>query len=124
MEKWIYLMIGGLTGTAARYGLTGLVSQKAGAGFPWGTIAVNIAGCFLVGFLDVFLGKKFSLSPQYRLLLMTGFCGAFTTFSALMLETSQLLKSGGFLSAAGNVMISVGLGFAVLWLGAAIADFI
>ena len=122
MVKWVYLLIGGLVGTAARYGLAGFVSQRASAGFPWGTLAVNLIGCFVVGFLDIIFEKKFLLSPNYRILLMTGFCGAFTTFSTLMLETSNLLKENEFLYAFGNVAISFGIGFVAFKLGAVIAE--
>jgi len=124
MEKWIYLLLGGLVGTASRYGLAGVVSQKMGAGFPWGTMAVNITGCFVIGFLDVIFEKKFLMSPNYRILLMTGFCGAFTTFSTLMLETSNLLKENEFMYAFGNVAISFVIGFAAFKIGAVIAEFI
>ena len=122
MDKWIYLIVGGVTGTVARYVLAGAVSEKTGGGFPWGTIVVNVIGCFVIGFLDVIFEKKFLLSPNYRLLLMTGFCGAFTTFSTLMLETSNLLKENHFLYAFGNVLISFALGFAVFKMGAVIAE--
>ena len=124
MEKWIYLLIGGLVGTASRYGLAGVVSQKMGAGFPWGTLTVNLVGCFVIGFLDAIFENKFLLSINYRVLLMTGFCGAFTTFSTLMLETSNLLKENEFIYAFGNVAISVGIGFVVFKLGAVIAELI
>ena len=122
MEKWLYLIIGGIIGTASRYGMAGFVSQRLGTGFPWGTIAVNITGCLIVGFLDILFERKFLLSPQWRLLLMTGFCGAFTTFSTLMLETSNLLKENELLYAFGNVIISFGVGFAAFKLGAFIAE--
>jgi CrcB protein len=124
MEKWIYLIGGGIVGTVARYVLAGAVSVRAGATFPWGTMAVNLIGCFVVGFLDIIFEKKFLLSPNYRILLMTGFCGAFTTFSTLMLETSNLLKENEFLYAFGNVVISFGIGFIAFKLGAVIAELI
>ena len=124
MSKWLYLIGGGIVGTVSRYALTGLVSQKMGAAFPWGTIVVNITGCFAVGFLDILAEKKFLLSPNYRILLMTGFCGAFTTFSTFMLETSNLLKNNEFLHAFGNVLISLLVGFAAFKLGAVIAEVI
>ena len=124
MEKWIYLIVGGIVGTASRYGLTGVISQKMGAGFPWGTMVVNLTGCFVVGFLDIVFEKKFLLSPNYRILLMTGFCGAFTTFSTLMRETSSLLKENEFLYAFGNVTISFVIGFVAFKLGAVIAELI
>jgi CrcB protein len=124
MEKWIYLIVGGIVGTVSRYAMAGVVSQRMGAGFPWGTMAVNVTGCFVVGFLDIIFEKKFLLSPNYRILLMTGFCGAFTTFSTLMLETSNLLKENEFLYAFGNVMLSICIGFAAFKLGAVIAELI
>lgn len=124
MEKWIFLIVGGIVGTWSRYGLAGVVSQKMGAAFPWGTMAVNLVGCFIIGFLDIIFEKKFLLSPNYRILLMTGFCGAFTTFSTLILETSNLLKEKEFLYAFGNVMVSFIIGFIAFKLGAAIAEII
>lgn len=124
MEKWVYLIIGGMVGTVSRYGLAGFVSARMGGSFPWGTLAVNLVGCFVVGFLDVLFEKKFLLSPNYRLLLMTGFCGAFTTFSTLILETSNLLKENEFFYVFGNVVISLALGFALFKLGAVIAELI
>ncbi|MFH0753613.1 MAG: fluoride efflux transporter CrcB [Candidatus Omnitrophota bacterium] len=124
MDKWIYLIAGGLVGTIARYGLAGFISTRMGAGFPWGTLAVNLVGCFVIGFLDIIFEKKFLLSPNYRLLLMTGFCGAFTTFSTLILETSNLLKENEFLYVFGNIVISLGLGFVLFKLGAMMAELI
>ena len=124
MEKWIFLIMGGIVGTVSRYGLAGVVSQKIGGTFPWGTLAVNITGCLVVGFLDILFEKKFLLTPNYRILLMTGFCGAFTTFSTLMLETSDLLKENQFMHAFSNVMLSLIVGFIAFKLGAAIAEFI
>lgn len=124
MEKWAFLIIGGIVGTVSRYGLAGVVSHKMVGIFPWGTMAVNITGCLVVGFLDVLFEKKFLLSPQYRILLMTGFCGAFTTFSTLILETSNLLKENQYMNAFGNVMISFCLGFAAFKIGSLIAEFI
>ncbi|MBF0331245.1 MAG: fluoride efflux transporter CrcB [Candidatus Omnitrophica bacterium] len=124
MDKWLYLIVGGMVGTVSRYRLDAFVAQRLGAGFPWGTLAVNLVGCLVIGFLDVIFEKKFLLSPNYRILLMTGFCGAFTTFSTLILETSNLLKDNEFLYAFGNITISVGLGLALFKLGAVIAEVI
>ncbi|HRY29999.1 MAG TPA: CrcB family protein, partial [Elusimicrobiota bacterium] len=88
MEKWIYLAVGSVAGGFARYLLSGAVHSKWGSGFPYGTLAVNLCGCFLIGLLNGLAEEKFLLNPHARLLLMTGFCGAFTTFSTIMLESS------------------------------------
>ncbi len=110
MEKWLYLIAGGAAGTLARYVLTGAVHLKTGLDFPYGTLAVNLLGCFLVGFLDVLAERKFPGNFQLRLLFVTGFCGAFTTFSAFILESYSLVRAGEMLRAFLNVFGSVAAG--------------
>lgn len=117
MTKVFYLIIGGAAGTLARYFLTVAAAQIFGTSFPYGTIAVNLIGCLIIGFL----ASWSPLDPNLKLLLMAGFCGAFTTFSAFMLETDALLKNGGALRAFLNVAISLVFGFLAFRLGALIA---
>ncbi len=117
MEKWIYLISGGIAGTAARYIFSGMVYERFGVGFPYGTLVVNLSGCFLIGFFDALFEEKFLLSPNVRVLLLAGFCGAYTTFSTFMLETSHLIKDGENLRAFLNVAVSVVAGFVVFRLG-------
>lgn len=124
MEKWIYLLLGGAVGTASRFLLAGAVAQRMGTSFPWGTLAVNLAGCFVIGFLDVIFERKFLVIHNYRILLMTGFCGAFTTLSSVMLETSDLMKEGQPGYAVGNIVLTIVLGFTVFKCGAALAEWI
>ncbi len=121
MEKWFYLILGGTLGTVSRYLLAGAVYQKAGTGFPWGTLAVNLTGCLVIGFLDVIFEKKFLMVHNYRILLMTGFCGAFTTLSSVMLETSDLFKKSEFGPALGYLVLTVCAGFFVFRLGSILA---
>lgn len=109
--KWAALLAGGVAGTAARYALSGFVHRFAGADFPYGTLAVNLAGCFLIGFLSALSDEKFLLSPNARLLLMAGFCGAFTTFSTFMLETHNLIRAGETFRAFANAAVSLAAGF-------------
>lgn len=122
MEKWIYLIIGGTVGTVSRFVLAGAVAQRVGTAFPWGTLAVNLAGCFVIGFLDVIFEKKFLVIHNYRILLMTGFCGAFTTLSSVMLETSDLLNEGKYSSAIGNIVLTICVGFIFFKLGSVLAE--
>jgi CrcB protein len=117
MEKWLYLVGGGILGTLSRYVLAGFIYQKIGTDFPYGTLAVNLIGCFLVGFFDTIFQAKFLFNPVLRIFLMVGFCGAFTTFSTFMLETGNLIRDGETLRAFLNVMLSVILGFIVFRLG-------
>ncbi len=94
MLKWGSLILGGALGTVARYVLAGAVYRAWGTAFPYGTLAVNLTGCFLVGVLTVLSEEKFILGPAGRVFLMIGFCGAFTTFSTFILETANLMKDG------------------------------
>lgn len=117
MSKFIYLIIGGLIGTIARYLLAGVIHEVLGTGFPYGTLIVNLSGCFIIGFLSTLADSKFLLAPDLRVLLMVGFCGAYTTFSTFMLETSNLIKVGETVRALMNVLISVIVGFVVFRVG-------
>jgi len=88
-----------------------------GASFPYGTFLVNLTGCFILGFLVSFTEKKLLLDTNMRLLIMVGFCGAYTTFSTFILETANLIKDGEATRAFLNVLLSVVIGFIVLRIG-------
>lgn len=111
------LAVGGLAGTAARYLLAGGINQAMGAGFPYGTMAVNLSGCFLIGLFDSMAEARFLIGPSGRLLLMVGFCGAYTTFSTLIFETSNLMRDGQMLRASLNFLGSGAAGLILLRLG-------
>ena len=117
MTKILMLAVGSLAGGFARYYLAGFVYRVTGFSFPYGTFAVNMAGCFLVGFFSCLADKKFLIGPEGKMLLMIGFCGAFTTFSTFMLETANLIKDGETWTAFLNVALSVVAGFLVLRFG-------
>ena len=124
MTKFLMLAIGSLTGGFARYYMAGFVYRALGSSFPYGTFAVNMAGCFLVGILSSLADKKFLIGPDEKLLLMIGFCGAFTTFSTFMLETANLMKDGQTWQAFLNVALSVIVGFFILRLGISLGEWI
>lgn len=111
------LAAGSLAGGFARFYLAAAVSRTFGARLPFGTLAVNVLGCLAIGLLAALPEDKMPLGPQGRMLLMTGFCGAFTTFSTFMLETGALLDLGGFGRAASNVLLSLIAGYAAYRLG-------
>lgn len=125
MLSHVLLLAGGsLAGGFARYYLAGFVYRLAGISFPYGTFAVNMTGCLLIGFLSTLADKKFLIGPEEKLLWMIGFCGAFTTFSTFMLETVHLMRDGEMGQAFLNVALSVGVGLLVLRLGMLLGEWI
>ncbi|MBI2118494.1 MAG: fluoride efflux transporter CrcB [Elusimicrobia bacterium] len=122
--KWFSLCMGSVVGGVSRYALAGLVYKSFGSNFPYGTLVVNLSGCFLIGFLNALAEVKFLLNPNARILLMVGFCGAFTTFSTLILETVNLLKDGELLKAILNGMGSFVLGLLLFYLGQIVAELV
>jgi CrcB protein len=124
MAKFIALVTGSIFGGLARYYVAGAVYRMFGSTFPYGTLVVNLAGCFLIGFLSALSEEKFALGPTARLLLMVGFCGAFTTFSTYILETGNLMKDGEVARAFLNILVSTGAGFIVYWFGMIVGELI
>jgi len=124
MIKLINLIIGGASGTIARYFLSGAVYRFMGTSFPYGTLIVNICGCFILGLLVSLSDKKFILGPDARLLLMIGFCGAITTFSTLIFETDNLVRNGQAVRAFTNIFASLILGFILFRVGTFIGEII
>ncbi len=112
------LAVGFLVGGYARYFLAAGVTRGLGPAFPYGTLAVNLSGCLAIGFFDALAESRALLGPEARLLLMTGFCGAYTTFSALILETSALAGQGQTIRALVNYVGSGVGGFILFRLGA------
>lgn len=117
ITRILLLSLAGAAGTLCRYGLTGLVHRFAGAGFPWGTLTVNITGCFLAGMGWAIFEDKWPGASQVRVVVMIGFMGAFTTFSSYVLETQQLMRIADWIPAAGNFVLQNGIGFIALLAG-------
>jgi CrcB protein len=124
MTKWLILIVAGSIGTIARYLVSETTNGLLGAKFAYGTLAVNLIGCFLIGFLISLSESKFALTPNLRLFLIVGLLGAFTTFSAFMLETSNLIKEGHSGLALLYVLASVVVGFLIFRLGVLAADMV
>jgi CrcB protein len=122
MIKFLNLVIGGTAGTVARYLLGGAVYRLLGTSFPYGTLVVNVSGCFILGILATLADKKFILGPDAKVLLMIGFCGAFTTFSTLIFESDNLLKNGQAVRAFTNILVSVILGFILFRIGGLLGE--
>lgn len=114
-----YLMvaIGGAGGAVLRYGLSGWVQSFSSGGFPYGTLAVNVVGSFLIGLVMQLSLDRFMVSLEVRLLLTTGFCGGLTTFSTFSYETLSLVEGGQFAQAGGNIALNVALTLLATYLG-------
>jgi CrcB protein len=116
--------IGGFVGAVSRYGLALWIGQRWGRSFPLGTFVINVSGSFLIGLLMTLMVERFTENFQWRLLLVVGFLGAYTTFSTFEYETGALLKDGEWTFAMLNVILSVVVGFIALKLGEALAKMI
>lgn len=121
MKLLLYLALGGVAGTFARYGLQGLV-QPAGGTFPWGTLIVNLLGALLLGFLVRYLLASGLVGPEVRAGLTIGFCGAFTTMSTFSYETVALLGDGQYWRATLYLLGTVGGSLAAIFAGIGIAN--
>jgi len=109
MLKLFWVMSGGCIGAACRYGINLLAAQLWGSRFPWGTLAVNLAGCFLIGLIFSLAERVPWLTPSIRLFLVTGFLGAFTTFSSFAVETVNTVNAtSGYIAAANFLANNMG----------------
>ncbi len=113
--------LAGLTGTLCRYWLSGAVVRRHGEEFPWGTLVVNVAGCFLVGLLYHLLQERGHAGETARAAVLVGLLGGFTTFSSYGLQTFALLRDGRVGLAAANVVASNLLGVLMVYAGYALA---
>lgn len=124
MEQILYIAFLGALGCIARYFLSGWVYQLFGRGFPYGTLAVNVIGAFLIGLVMEFSLRSALVSPVLRVAITIGFLGGFTTFSTFSFETFRLLEEGAFLIAFFNVLFSVASCLACTWIGIAVARYL
>ena len=121
MANIFIIGIGGFLGAITRYGVALWIGQRWGRSFPLGTFVINVSGSFLIGLLMSLFTERFMVNPQWRLMLVVGFLGAYTTFSTFEYETGTLLKDGEWMISLLNVVLSVFVGFVALKLGEVIA---
>jgi len=111
------VMLGGATGSLVRYLVGIAIMTRWGGRFPWGTFFINVTGSFLIGFSMTLLTERLNPHPNWRLAIVVGFLGGYTTFSSFEWETLGLMRDGGrwlgLLNAAGSVL----LGYIAVWLG-------
>ncbi len=120
---YLLIMAGGALGSGARYFCSGVAASLLGPTFPWGTIIVNVAGSFLIGFFNTLTGPdgRFLTGAETRQFVMLGLFGGFTTFSSFSLQTLNLMQGGEWGPASANVGFSVALCLFAVWLGHAAA---
>lgn len=123
MKAILLVATGGALGSVARYLLSGWVAHFAVASrFPWGTFAVNTIGCLIAGLAVGFLLRADAMGADARVFVFAGLLGGFTTFSAFGVETMALMRKGEMLVAGANIVGSVTVALAALWLGMVLAQ--
>ena len=117
--NYLLIALGGALGSVGRYAMSGLIADRAGSLFPWGTLVVNVSGSFLIGLFAAFAssGERRLAGPTGRAFFMYGICGGYTTFSSFSLETFNLIREGDWLKAGANAFASVALCMIAVWLG-------
>ncbi len=121
MDRYIMVLAGGAAGSLARFLIGTAIMSRTGSRFPFATVFVNITGSFLIGLLMTLLTERLLPHPNWRLFLVVGFLGGYTTFSSFEWETLSLVKDGarwlGLLNAVGSVVV----GYSAVWFGAIVA---
>jgi fluoride exporter len=116
------IAIFGAVGTLARYGLQGLVQVRAGSAFPYGTLLINLTGCFFLDLIGQFTMNRIVLPADWRMAIIVGFFGGYTTFSSFGWETAKMLEDGDWLRASAYVGASVLVGLVLSIAGIRLAN--
>ena len=124
--EYVWIALGSALGGVARYWLSGVVAQRFGEAFPVGTLIVNVSGSFVIGFVAALTNPdgRVLLSVTARKFIMVGILGGYTTFSSFSLQTLSLARSGEWLYAGANVVLSVVVCLLAVWLGHVVAEII
>jgi fluoride exporter len=121
MMAYMWVAIGGALGSMARYWVSGVVAERFGMAFPWGTLIINVGGSFVIGIVGAVAGPEGPMDARSRAFasqfLMFGICGGYTTFSSFSWNTLQLMHDRQWLYAGGNILLSVMLCLIAVWLG-------
>lgn len=123
MARVLAIAAAGAVGSLARYWLSALVQRWAGTPFPWGTFAVNIIGSFLFGLIWTLAEERLVISTEMRIMLLTGFMGAFTTFSTFAFETGLFVRDSQWMLVFGNIAAQIIIGISAVLLGIRVGQF-
>jgi len=123
---YFWIAIGSALGGMSRYACSRAIAVWFGETFPWGTLAVNVSGCLVIGFFAALTGPdgRAVVAPDLRQFVMVGFCGGYTTFSSFSLQTLDLIRNRDFAEAGANVLLSVMACMIAVWLGWVAAAFL
>ena len=124
MQNVLLLALGGVLGTLSRYYMGLQFAARFGLDFPYGTLVINVTGCFIIGLVGSLAAERVWVTPELRLLLGVGFCGAYTTFSSFGYETVLLVRMGAFAQAGFYVLASNALGLLAVFLGVKLAGLV
>lgn len=119
--QYVAVAVGAVLGANLRFIITTWAADRLGPELPYGTFLINVSGAFAIGIVLSFLGERVAINPMWRLFFATGFLGGYTTFSSYAWEVLTLVQDGDWLPAGAYIVGSNGLGFAGVWLGAALA---
>jgi CrcB protein len=120
--KYLLILLGGSVGSLSRYLIGSALVTRYGTRLPIiGTMTINVTGSFLIGLLMTLITERFGTNQNLRPLLVIGFLGGYTTFSSFEWETYSVIRDGGFWLGIFNIVGSVTLGYAAVWLGAMLA---
>jgi CrcB protein len=117
VDKLAWIAAGGAAGSVLRYLVAGWVQRGTDGTFPWGTLAVNVSGCFLIGLLAHLFIEHSLIRTEYRMAVRVGVLGGYTTFSTYALECLALGGDGQYARLLGNVLLSNALGLGAAWVG-------
>jgi fluoride exporter len=122
MTRILMVAAGGATGAVLRYLIGGWCQKLMNSPFPIGTLAINVTGCFLIGFLATVFSRYILIRDEYRIAILIGVLGGFTTFSTFGWETFSLINDGQKWHAAANLLLSNVVGLGGVWIGYRLAE--
>jgi fluoride exporter len=121
--RFVLIAIFGAVGTLLRYSIQVFTQVQTGSTFPWGTLLINLTGCFLLGLIGQITLNRMMVSPDWRMAITVGFFGGYTTFSSFGWETAKMLEGGEWLPATGYVAASVVIGLLLSVAGIRLANY-